>query len=456
MTLIHQGIRVAIVTLGCSKNLVDAECMSMILENNGYTLLSSFENADVIVINTCGFIESAKSEAIDMILSAADYKKPRGPVSYIIVTGCLSQRYPDEILSDLPEVDAVLGTGHYGDIHKVISSLIDPSVKPIRSMVSNAGGISHLTAGRKVSTETYAWLKIAEGCSHSCAYCAIPIIRGPLVSRPMEDILQEAGELAEQGFEEIILAAQDTTSYGMDICGKRILPELLSAISRIESIRSIRIMYAYIDGITDDLIREIKSNPKIAHYLDIPVQHASDDVLKRMGRRDRADDISFVIQKLRREIPDIILRSTVIVGFPGETDDDFDELLRMLEVWSFDRLGCFVFSPEEGTRAFSMSNPVDSDIALDRFERLMSLQREISFRSNQKRMNSVVTVTIDSVSEDGIFYIGRSYGEAPEVDPSILVLATSNELKLGKRYRVRLVDCSTYDMTGVTTDECSQ
>ena len=450
------AVKVSLVTLGCSKNLVDAECMSSILEIEGFILVPSFDLADIIVINTCGFIEQAKKEAIDMILEASEFKSPKGKVSNIVVTGCLSQRYPDEILSELPEVDAVLGTAHYQDIARVIRSLLENSGEPIKSCVTEAGGLSHLKWDRKVSTFPYAWLKIAEGCSNSCAYCAIPLIRGPFRSRPFEDIIAEAEYLARKGFGEIILTAQDTTSYGKDLYGKIRLPELLRALSSIEGVHSVRIMYAYIDGITEELIEEMKQNPKIMHYLDIPVQHGDDRVLSRMGRRDRVRTISSVIEMLRKEIPDIILRSTVIVGFPGETEEEFQNLLSMISTWRFDRLGCFTYSSEDGTRASLMTDPVPPETAEKRYQQLMTLQSDISLRMNEARMDSIVTVTIDSVSEDGIFYIGRSYGEAPEVDPVIMVLATSSILELGDRYRVRIVECSAYDMTGVTIDEYSQ
>ncbi|NLW89668.1 MAG: 30S ribosomal protein S12 methylthiotransferase RimO [Clostridiaceae bacterium] len=449
-------VKVSIITLGCSKNLVDAECMSSILENEGYQLVPSMDQADVIVINTCGFIESAKREAIDTILEAADYKKPLGKASKIIVTGCLSQRYPNEILSDLPEVDAVLGTGHYQNIADVIKRLLSDSCNISLKYVSKPGGTEHLALGRNVSTFPYAWLKISEGCSNACAYCAIPIIRGPFQSRPMEDIVKEAIILSGQGYKEIILAGQDTTSYGKDLYKKLILPDLIREISKIDGIDSIRIMYAYIDGITDDLIYEMKNNSKVAHYLDIPVQHGDDGVLRRMGRKDRTAGISSVIDKLRNEMPDIILRSTVIVGFPGETDEEFHALSDMVRFWRFDRLGCFIFSSEEGTRAADMKDPVPESIALERFNQLMTIQKEISYLSNQKRLGSTFQVTIDSVSDDGIFYIGRSYGEAPEVDPVIHVLATSSPLIIGGKYNVSIVDCSAYDMTGVTVNEFTE
>lgn len=449
-------VKISLITLGCSKNLIDAESMSSILEKEGFVLVPAIEDSDVVIINTCGFIESAKKEAIETILNVSDLKKPNGNVSYIVVTGCLSQRYPDEILADLPEVDAVLGTGHYHDIARVINSLIQSSQTPIRRCVSSPGGMQHLQSGRKISTHPYAWLKIAEGCSNTCTYCAIPMIRGPYRSRPFEEVVDEANVLSRQGYREIILAAQDTTSYGKDLYAKRRLPELLRAISDIDGIDSIRIMYSYMDGITDELINEMRTNPKVLHYLDMPVQHGDDRVLKRMARKDRVMEISNIIDRLRKEIPDIILRTTVIVGFPGESEHEFAQLMKMVEKWRFDRLGCFIYSAEEGTGAYLMKNRVPVDVAEDRYDRLMSLQREISLDANQSRIGSIVPVIIDSVSDDGIFYLGRSYGEAPEVDPVIMVLATSELLEQGKTYPVKIVDCSEYDMTGVTVDEHSE
>lgn len=449
-------IHVAVITLGCSKNLVDAECMTRILSDSGFELVTDLSSAEVIVVNTCGFIESAKKEAIDTILEAADYKKPNGITDFIIVTGCLSQRYPDEILKDLPEVDAVLGTQHYGEISQVISGLYNGDISANRKRVSEPGGLKHMRKDRILSTSTYAWLKIAEGCSNSCAYCAIPAIRGKYTSRKMEDILEEASLIARSGVSEIILTAQDTTNYGLDLYSVRMLPVLLREISMIEGISSIRIMYAYMEGITDQLLDEMSSNPKILHYLDIPVQHGDDEVLKKMGRRDSVKLIFDRLDKVRLRIPDIVIRSTVMVGFPGETESEYENLLDNIRKWKFDRLGCFIYSAEENTRAFLLADRVDPAVAQARFDRLMQVQQEISLHANQDRIGSVVSVTIDSISDDGIFYSGRSYAEAPEVDPKIMVLSTGRDLQIGHQYKVRLVDCSPYEMTGVTIDEFTE
>ncbi len=445
----NDSIHVLIVTLGCSKNLVDAECMTRILLDDQMIMVSNPDEADVIVVNTCGFIESAKKEAIDTILAMAEYKAPKGHCSYLIVTGCLAQRYAEDIRRDLPEVDEVIGTSHYQDIARSIRNLYGKYSGPVENLVSAAGGLSHMRADRVVSTQYYAWLKIAEGCSNRCAYCAIPMIRGPYISRPMEDLVSEARYLAESGYPEIILTAQDTTKYGLDLYGKRMLPDLIRQLSDIEGIRLIRIMYSYSDGITDELLLEMKNNPKVAHYLDMPVQHGDDGVLSAMKRRDTAASITASIQRLREEIPDIILRTTVLVGFPGETREAFRNLLEQLKAWQFDRLGCFVFSPEEGTDAYEMKGKPSKNVAEKRQKDVMELQQQISLEHNQARLHQICQVTLESVSDDGIFYMGRSYGEAPEVDPAIYVAASEDAPVIGKTYAVEFVDCSPYDITGV-------
>ena len=444
-----RNVHVSIVSLGCSKNLVDSECMARIMIDDQMEMVADPSSADVIVVNTCGFIESAKKEAIDTILEMSDLKKPGGRCDYLIVTGCLAQRYAEDIRSDMPEVDEVLGTSHYQDIAKAIRSLYGEYDGPVENFVGEAGGLSHMRVNRAVSTQNYAWLKIAEGCSNRCAYCAIPAIRGPYVSRQMEDILEEASYLADSGFSEIILTAQDTTRYGLDIYGRRKLPELVRAITEIEGIRLVRIMYTYSDGITDDLVEEMANNPKFAHYLDMPIQHADDTVLKSMHRRDTAESIGAVITRLREKIPDIVLRTTVLVGFPGETREAFDNLLNQLSVWRFDRLGCFVFSPEEGTDAYTMKGKVRRDVAEKRCRRVMEMQQKISLELNRARLEKILNVSIESISDDGIFYVGRSYGEAPEVDPAIFVAAAEAPLEIGHTYPVRVVDCTAYDLTGV-------
>ena len=438
---------ISMISLGCSKNLVDAECMVKRLKDAGYNY-SEDNRADVLIINTCGFIESAKKEAIDTILSAGDLKS-EGLIKYIIVSGCLPQRYSKDILKEMPEVDIVLGTSHYKDILEAVDSLLLQSDIQ-NEYVTEAGGIDHLSFGREISTKSFAWLKIGEGCLNRCSFCAIPLIRGKFISRPLEEILEEAPMLAGQGYKEIILAAQDTTNYGLDLYKKRSLPVLLRELSKINGIDLIRVMYGYMDGIDDELIEEIATNPKVAHYLDIPIQHGDDEVLRRMNRRDTADKITETLQRLRSRIPDIIIRTTVLVGFPGETEEQFETLKENLRKWRFDRLGCFSFSPEEGTKAYDMDDQIPEEVKAHRNKEIYDLQSSISLESNNARLGSIVTITIDSISEDGIFYIGRSYGEAPEVDPSIYVLARNGELQIGQRVEVEIVEASQYELTGVT------
>ena len=443
-------INVTLIALGCSKNLVDCECMSKLLKEAGYNVVSDIADSDVAVVNTCGFIESAKSEAINTILEIADYKADGGKLKYIIATGCLAQRYSSEILDEMPEVDAVLGTAHYGDIVNVVDGLIQKD-NPDVELTSGVGGLTHLMADRDISTPGYAWLKIGEGCLHRCAFCAIPLIRGTFISRPMEDIVKEAEVIASKGVKEIILAAQDTTNYGIDLYKNKCLPELLRKLSEIDGIEMIRVMYGYMDGMTDELIDEVATNPKVLHYFDIPIQHGSAKILKAMFRKDTPELITERLAAIRKKIPDAIIRTTVMVGFPGETEEDFEELKANLVKWEFDRLGCFIFSPEEGTKAFDMKDQIPEDVKQRRYEEIYAVQQEISSKLTKKRLGTTVKVNIVSVSDDGIFYIGRSYGESPEVDPVIYVAAEKSELNIGDIVDVKIVDCSDdYDMTGVT------
>ena len=449
----NSDTKISLIALGCSKNLVDAECMSKLLSEHGYTIVPDFHDAEVVVINTCGFIESAKTEAINMILEVADEKVPSGNVKFIVVTGCLAQRYPEDIKKDLPEVDAVLGTAHYQDICDCIDKLYGTE-GPAFDSASNTtgvGGLAHLMNDRSISTQGYAWLKIGEGCLNRCAFCAIPLIRGSFVSRPEEEILAEARDIASRGYKEIILTAQDTTNYGIDLYKKRSLPGLLRKLSEIDGFETIRIMYGYMDGINEELIDAIADIPKVAHYLDIPIQHGSDRILKAMRRRDTAELITTKLEMIRKRIPDIIVRTTVMVGFPGETEEDFETMISNLKKWRFDRLGCFIFSPEEGTVAFDMPDQVSEEIKQARYEKVYEVQKEITEDSAKKRLGTCVKVLIDSVADDGIFYVGRSYAEAPEDDPVIYVANSSDfDLVIGESYDVKLVEVSDYDITGVT------
>ena len=449
----NKDIKITLLALGCSKNLIDCENMSTQLKQAGYDVINDVPESDIVVINTCGFIESAKKEAIDAILEVADFKVPNGNVKKIIVSGCLSQRYPEDILKDLPEVDAVLGTAHYGDIVDVVAKLsseFDVESEKI-NLTTGVGGYKHLVKERELSTEAYAWIKIGEGCLHRCAFCAIPLIRGTFVSRPMEDIIEEAKIIASRGVKEIVLAAQDTTNYGIELYKERCLTKLLQKLSEIDGIELIRVMYGYMDGITPDLIEEMAKNPKVAHYLDIPIQHGCNKILKAMYRRDTAELITSRLEMIRKAMPDCIIRTTVMVGFPGETEEDFQELKDNLKKWKFDRLGCFIFSPEEGTKAYDMPDQIDEETKQRRYDEIYELQKQISGEQSKKRLGTVTKVNICSVSDDGIFYVGRSYGESPEVDPVIYIASQEEELHIGDFVDAKIVDCSDeYDMTAIT------
>jgi ribosomal protein S12 methylthiotransferase len=450
------GRPVYLLSLGCAKNLVDSECMSQILRTSGFDMVDDPAAAEILLINTCGFIESAKKEAIAKILELADYKQPAGAARYLIVAGCLAQRYADDILSCLPEVSAVLGTADYyriGDIIAELDQLADQSACQLPRLPGMAGSLKHLTVARQPSTPpTYAYIKVAEGCSNCCAYCAIPGIRGPYVSRPFEELVQEAQNLSAAGYSELILIAQDTTRYGLDLYGRRLLPELLRAICALPEVRMVRFLYSYSDGLTDELIQTMASESKVAHYLDLPIQHASDAILLAMNRRDSQDNLRTIIRRCREAMPDLVLRTTVLTGFPGETDQHFAELVQFVKEIRFNHLGCFIFSAEEGTPAAAMRPRIRKTVARARMQEIMSVQREISRDLAQARIGKPVDVTLESVSDDGVFYIGRSYAEAPDVDPVIYVAAGRPDLKLGQTVAVRLVAAGEYDFTGVTIE----
>jgi ribosomal protein S12 methylthiotransferase len=430
--------------------------MSQMLRDAGLVVVSQPDAADILIVNTCGFIESAKQEAIAAILDLADHKQPAGRARCLIVTGCLAQRYADQIKQDLPEADDVLGTREYGRIVETVAKWF-PAVQvahPDRVKINTPAdpdAISHLKIDRMPSTpRPYAYLKIAEGCSNHCAYCAIPGIRGEHVSRPFEELVHEAERFSQAGYDELILIAQDTGRYGLDRYGRRRLPELLAAICALPSVRLVRLLYIYSDGLTDELISLMGSEAKIAHYLDVPIQHASDRMLKAMNRRDNQSSIRSVMARLRQAMPDLILRSTVMVGFPGEREDDFADLMDFLREIRFERLGCFIFSPEEDTPAFTMKPRVRKPTAERRYRELMALQQQIAAECTRRRIGQIVPVTLESLDERGIFYIGRSYGEAPDVDPVIYVAASTDDLKLGQTVPVRIISHDDYDMTGVT------
>ncbi len=448
-----------ILSLGCPKNEVDAESMSYALRSAQYNFISEPEEATYLIVNTCGFIQSAKEEAIAAILDLAEIKQKRldhNQAAYLIVTGCLSQRYPQEIYDEFPEVDLVLGTAQYDQIVDQVQQL--ESGKSVKnSLPGRPGSIAHLYHGEQASPDrAFAYLKIAEGCSNHCAFCAIPGIRGPLRSRPMEDIVKEAQILTRRGFKEIILIAQDTTRYGLDLYGELKLLDLLKRLIALENIGLIRLMYVYGDAFSDELIDFIASHKQIAPYIDLPIQHASNKILKAMRRRDTNESLRALIAKLRDRIPDLVLRTTLLVGFPGETDEDFAELKQFVRDIKFDRLGCFIFSPEEGTKAYSMSEVPEDEISEARYREIMNIQQKISLAKNKMRIGREYDVLLESISEDGLFFLGRSYAEAPAIDPAIHILAQSDHLQLGDLIKVRIVDADEYDLTGVSVDESTE
>lgn len=459
--------KIALISLGCPKNQVDAENMLMIIREAGYSLTPDLAEATAIVVNTCGFIQSAKEEAINAILEAADHKSS-GPCRSLLVTGCLAQRYADEIKENLPEVDAILGTAHYKDVAACLDDLLFKSTagntekQPSSSSEalvlcdhSGSAGIAHLRTDRIPSHSSYAYLKISEGCRHHCAYCAIPGIRGDMISREKEDILAEARELLARGIKEIILVAQDSTSYGLDIYGKMCFAELLDDLAELNFPR-IRFLYAYSDGLTDEVLQVMNQHDNILKYIDLPIQHASDSVLKRMYRRDRRAGLKATFARVRAILPDVVIRTTVMVGFPGETEQEFLELLDFIDEIKFDHLGCFVFSPEEGTAAAEMDAAVDPAVAASRYDQVMRLQQSIHESKIKASVGETCTVLIESAADDGLFYVGRSEAQAPEIDTLCYVLFEHFEPQLGGLYPVRIIEAQGYDLIGVCESEFTE
>ncbi|WP_415929783.1 30S ribosomal protein S12 methylthiotransferase RimO [Zhenpiania hominis] len=428
-------------TLGCLKNFNDSETAAGILEHAGHRIIRSPEEADVVIVNTCGFINDAKTESIERIFQMADCKK-EGAV--LAVTGCLSQRYADELYEEMPEVDLFLGVNDYERLPSILENFTKGTRKKYHSDYSRIYAESSF---RKLADNPYtATLKIAEGCNNVCAYCVIPKIRGKYRSRTQEAILSEARMLAENGCRELILIAQDVTAYGMDLYGGYVLSELLRKLCRIEGIAWIRLMYCYEDRITDELVQVMKEEEKICPYIDIPLQHISDSVLKAMNRRSTSAGIRRTIEKLRKEIPDIHIRTTFITGFPGETEDDFEELLSFAEDTGFERLGVFTYSQEEGTPAAEMEDQVDEGVKAQRRDAIMRAQLEISLKSNQAKIGKTLRVLVEEKDEDGS-YIGRTVWDAPEIDNAVLFTSDRN-LTPGEFTDVEITDAFDYDLAG--------
>lgn len=437
-------MKILFISLGCDKNLVDTEVMLGMLASRGYEMTNDEQEADIIVINTCCFIHDAKEESIQNILEMAEYKK-NGSAKALIVTGCMAERYRQEILDEISEVDEVLGTTAYDRIldavdaalagqHEVMTADLDALPLPETKRLVTTGG-------------HFAYLKIAEGCDKHCTYCIIPKIRGNFRSVPMERLLKEAQDLAEQGVKELILVAQETTLYGKDLYGEKSLPKLLRELCKISGIRWIRILYCYPEEITDELIQVMKEEPKICHYLDLPIQHANDTILKRMGRRTSKQELIDIVQKLRKEIPDICLRTTLITGFPGETQEQHEEVMEFIDTLEFDRLGAFTYSPEEDTPAATFEDQIDEEVKEDRQADIMELQQEIAFDKAEDMIGREVLVMIEGKVADENAYVGRTYRDAPNVD-GLIFINTDVELISGDFAKVKVTGALDYDLIG--------
>ena len=436
--------KVGMISLGCPKNQVDAEHMLALIDAAGCEIVDYVDGCDVVIVNTCGFIDDAKKEAIENILDMVELKK-EGIISKIVVTGCLAQRYKDEIVTEIPEVDAVVGIGANGDIVKTIEEVMS-GVDTIEKYPPRCD--LPLEGQRILTTPQYwSYLKIGEGCSNRCTYCTIPSIRGNMRSRSMENVIEEAIQLAESGVKELILIAQDTTSYGLDLYGELKLPELLNELCKIDSIEWIRLLYCYPDRITDELIETMKKQDKIVNYIDLPLQHADDKILKAMNRRGDQAMIRNVIEKLRTEIPDVVIRTTFIVGFPGEGEDEFENLAVFVNEIEFDRLGVFTFSAQEGTPAYDMENQVEEDVKTRRGEIIMQDQYSIMEEKNNEKIGKTYKVIVEDYDGYSDSYTGRTYMDAPEID-GLVRFTSDRDLDIGDFAEVEIFDVEDYDLIG--------
>ena len=441
-------LKIALESLGCSKNLVDAEIMMGILNRKGYKLVGDFEEADIILVNTCGFIESAKQESIQTILELAQLKETAN-LKLLIVTGCLAQRYSEELKTEIPEIDAIVGTGSYQQIDEIIANL---------EKENNIVSLNDIEFAynedlpRYVTTPDYmAYLKIGEGCDNHCTYCIIPKLRGKYRSRKIEDIVKEAKDLAAKGVKELVVIAQDTTKYGFDLYGEVKLPELLEELAQIEGIKWIRIMYSYPESITEELVKVMKKYDNICNYFDMPIQHASNRILKLMNRHTTKEDIRAKVEMIRSYLPDATLRTTIIVGFPGETDEDFKEVIEFAKEIKFDRLGAFAYSREEDTAADKLPNHLEEEVKLRRRDELMLVQQGISEELNSKKIGNEYEVLIEEQIEDKV-YIGRTQGDAEEID-SIVYVKSENQLEPGDFVKVKIDKALEYDLMGDVINE---
>ena len=437
-------MKMSMVSLGCDKNTVDSEMMLGLMNEKGFEYTDIDEEADVMIINTCGFIQSAKEESINAILEASKLKEV-GNLKALIVTGCLAQRYKDEIIKEIPEVDALLGTSSFDKIVETVEEVLGGEIK---NEFLDLDRLPSISKKRKNSTGGYyAYLKIAEGCNKNCTYCIIPSLRGNYRSYPLDDLIAQAKDLATQGIKELILVAQETTLYGVDIYGKKTLPKLLKELTKIEGIEWIRILYCYPEEITDELIDVIASEDKVCKYLDIPIQHASDNILRRMARRTTYDDLVNIIGRLRNNIPDITLRTTIIAGFPGETVEDVDTVIKFIKQMKFERLGVFTYSEEEGTVAAGFDNQIDEKEKEARRDRIMRVQQEISEKNLERKVGKTFRVLIEGKLPDENVYIGRTYMDVPGVDGYVFV-NTEREYMSGDFCDVLITGSSEYDLIG--------
>ena len=461
-------MKVGFVSLGCSKNLVDTEMMIGLFKKNNYEIVNEPQNADIIVINTCGFIESAKEEAINTILEMAEYKKKN--CKFLIVTGCLTERYKEDLIKSLPEVDLFIKFSEYDTIWEQITQLINnknnaKTINLIENETNNNNEEQRITIENHINTnekldflnrvistgKNYAYLRIAEGCNNFCTFCAIPYIRGRFTSRKIEDILEEAKLLANKGYKELIIIAQDTSKYGVDIYEKPMLAELLHKISKIEGIEWIRFLYTYPETITEDLIQEVKNNDKICKYFDIPMQHISNSILKKMNRKSTGESIRKLITKLREEIPNVVIRSTLMVGFPGETEEDFEELYEFVKWAKLDKLGCFTYSKEEGTVAYKMENQIHPMTKKKRYNKIMALQKNITEENMKKHIGKTLKVLVESTqanvknSKNSYECIGRTYMDVPDIDGVIYI---KGKAEPNTFVNCKVTDFREYDLIG--------
>lgn len=445
-------MNILFVSLGCDKNLVDSEVMLSLLKKHGYNITNEEQEADVAVVNTCCFIHDAKEESINTILELAQLKET-AKLKALIVTGCLAQRYKDEIQEEIPEVDAILGSTNIDDIVTVVNQAMTGEkvicCKDIQYLPPN------LTDRVVTTGNAMAYLKIAEGCNKRCSYCIIPFLRGNYRSIPMEEILETAKKLAAEGYKELVLVAQETTVYGQDLYGEKRLPQLLQELSKLEGIRWIRLLYCYPEEITDELIHTMAENEKICHYIDMPIQHSEDEILKAMGRRTSRRQIEEVVEKLRTAMPDIAIRTTLITGFPGETKEQHEALLEFVDDMEFERLGVFTYSPEEGTRAAEFPNQISEEVKKQRQDELMALQQEVSYDNNQRMLGKQLEVLVEGYLYEEDVYIGRSYREAPNVDGYIFINA-EEEIVSGEMVTVRITDANEYDLIGEVVYEFTE